>query len=232
MNAVFVTLFPSLVEGYFKDSILGRACQEGALTLRFFNPLDYSRVKQGGVVVALDGGGGGMVMSIQPLDATLQSVKMKFPTAKIVFVTPAGKPFIQSDALRLAKEESVVFVCGRYEGIDERVIEAYGDELFSIGDYILTGGELPAMVMCDAIARHIPKVLGNSDSLAYESFNEPLLEAPTFGKPSDYEGVCVPSVLLKGNHSKISLFKRNLSLLKTKYFRPDLFEHYRIKDKK
>lgn len=232
MKSIFVTLFPSLVEGYFKESILGRACDESYLEIITRNPRDYSTDKHGRVDDAIAGGGAGMVLSMQPLDALLGELSREFSSPKIIFVAPAGKTFTQNDSLRLSKEENLVFVCGRYEGIDERVIEKYAHEIFSIGDYVLTGGELPAMVMCDAIARHIPHVLGNQSSLEFESFNEPLVEAPTFGKPSCYEGVFVPSVLLKGNHSKISLFKRKLSLLKTKYFRPDLFEHYRIKDKK
>jgi len=155
---------------------------------------------------------------------TLAKVKEASPAAHIIFLSPVAKTFTQNDAKRLADKKHIVFVSGRYEGIDERVIEAYADELFSIGDFILTGGELASMVICDAISRNVESVLGNSDSLSVESFEDALLEAPSFSKPVDYEGNKVISEFLKGNHSKITDLKRGLALCKTKYFRPDLYK--------
>jgi len=170
------------------------------------------------------GGGAGMLMTPQPLMDTLGHIKKKFPEAYVIFLTPVAKPFKQNDAKRLADKSHLVFVSGRYEGIDERVIEAYADELFSIGDFILTGGELASMVVCDAVSRNVEGVLGNSDSLMIESFEAALLEAPSFTKPKIYENNAVVSEFLKGNHSKITDLKRELALCKTKYFRPDLYK--------
>jgi tRNA (guanine37-N1)-methyltransferase len=141
-----------------------------------------------------------------------------------------GKPFTQKDARRLAKMEHLVFVSGRYEGIDERVIERWADELFSIGDYVLTGGELPSLVMCDAVARLVPGVLGNAESLSAESFETPLLEAPMFTRPKSFHKLSIPSEYLKGNHSKINALKKRLALAKTKYFRPDLYLKFTQRD--
>lgn len=170
------------------------------------------------------GGGAGMLMTPQPLMDTLKHIKKKFPEACVIFLTPVAKPFKQNDAKRLADKSHLVFVSGRYEGIDERVIETYADELFSIGDFILTGGELASMVVCDAVSRNVEGVLGNSDSLMIESFEAALLEAPSFTKPKIYENNAVVSEFLKGNHSKITDLKRELALCKTKYFRPDLYK--------
>ena len=172
------------------------------------------------------GGGAGMVMNPQPLYDTLDELKKEDPSLHVVFLTPVAKPFKQNDAKRLAKQEHIAFVSGRYEGIDERVIEKYADEVFSIGDYILTGGELASLVVCDAVSRNIDGVLGNSDSLTVESFETPLLEAPSFSKPKDYDSLSVPSEYLKGNHSKIRSLKLALSECKTKFFRPqELLKH-------
>jgi tRNA (guanine37-N1)-methyltransferase len=220
----FVTLFPELVRGYFEGSILGRAIDEGKLSIDYANPRDYTLDKHNKVDAPMIGGGAGMLMTPQPLVDTLKNLQQTSPQAHIIFLTPVAKRFTQNDAKRLAKKEHVVLVSGRYEGIDERVIEHYADEVFSIGDYILTGGELASMVLCDAISRNVEEVLGNSDSLQVESFESPLLEAPSFTKPNIYEENAVVSEFLKGNHSKITDLKRGLALCKTKYFRPDLYK--------
>jgi tRNA (guanine37-N1)-methyltransferase len=165
-------------------------------------------------------------MTPQPLFDALGSLP---EDSHIIFVAPVGKQFTQNDAKRLATKSHVVFVSGRYEGIDERVVERFGDEVFSIGDYVLTGGELPSLVMTDAIVRNIEGVLGNSESLEYESFESPLLEAPSFGKPPVYENMSVPSEYLKGNHSKIRALKSSLSECKTKYFRPEQLQKHKIR---
>ena len=224
MQFSFVTLFPDLIKGYFSQSILKRAIEDDKLEIDFYNPRDFTTDKHHRVDAPMIGGGAGMLMMPQPLMDTLATVKNNSPQAHIIFLTPVAKKFTQNDAKRLAKKTHIVFVSGRYEGLDERVIEAYADELFSIGDFILTGGELASMVVCDAISRNVDDVLGNCDSLSVESFEDNLLEAPSFTKPINYEGNEVVSEFLKGNHSKITDLKRGLALCKTKYFRPDLYK--------
>ncbi|MDD3342247.1 MAG: tRNA (guanosine(37)-N1)-methyltransferase TrmD [Sulfurospirillaceae bacterium] len=225
----YVTLFPALISAYFEDSILKRALQSKLLLTEFYNPREFTTNKHGKVDDQQTSGGAGMVLFPQPLFDVLKTIKEKNPQAYIIFPVPSGKPFAQIDAKRLAKKEHLVFVCGRYEGIDERVIETFADELFSIGDYILTGGELPSLVISDAISRNIEGVLGNSESLCMESFENTLLEAPCFSKPPIYENKSVPSEFLKGNHAKITSLKNNMSEMKTKYFRPDLFSRFNAK---
>ncbi|MBA1432277.1 MAG: tRNA (guanosine(37)-N1)-methyltransferase TrmD [Epsilonproteobacteria bacterium] len=221
MRFTFVTLFSNLIEGYFKDSILKRAIEKELIEIDYLNPRDYSKNKHFKVDDTAVGGGAGMVMNPQPLFDALDDLKMQDSDVHIVFVTPVAKTFVQNDAKRLAKKSHIAFVSGRYEGIDERVIEKYADEVFSIGDYILTGGELASLVICDATSRNIEGVLGNSESLEVESFETPLLEAPFFSKPQVYDGLSVTSEYLKGNHSKIRSLKLALSECKTKFFRPD-----------
>jgi len=223
MKFNFVTLFPNIMQGYFSDSILNRALNQNLISIEFFNPRDYSTNRYKKVDSAKISGGAGMVMSIEPIANTLDDIKSKQKDTKIIFLSPVGKPFNQKDAKRLAKEPNITLVCGRYEGFDERVIEEYADEIFSIGDFILTGGELGALIICDAVSRNIKGVLGNSDSLIEESFENQLLEAPSFTKPNIYKKNAVISEFLKGNHSKIALIKEKLSLFKTKYFRPDIY---------
>lgn len=226
MRFTFVTLFQNIVEGYFQDSILRRAMEKELLEIGYLNPREFSASKHNKVDDTAVGGGAGMVMNPQPLYHALESLKSEDKDVHIIFMTPVAKPFRQTDAKRLAKKSHIAFVSGRYEGIDERVIEEFADEVFSIGDYILTGGELPSLVMCDAISRNVAGVLGNSESLEIESFESPLLEAPSFSKPQKYKNNSVPSEYLKGNHSKIRSLKLALSEAKTKFFRPDqLLKH-------
>lgn len=225
MRFTYVTLFQNLIEGYFQDSILKRAQDKELFEVDYLNPRDFSTNRHQKVDDTAVGGGAGMVMTPQPLFDTLRDLKAR-EDVYIIFPTPVGKPFVQNDAKRLAKKKHIAFVSGRYEGIDERVIEHFADELFSIGDYILTGGELPSLVMSDAILRNVEGVLGNSESLETESFETPLLEAPSFGKPPLYEGSSAPSEYLKGNHSRIAALKSALSECKTKFFRPEqLLQH-------
>jgi len=226
MCFTYVTIFSNLIEGYFQDSILKRGIESGKFSVAYLNPRDFSTSKHHKVDDTAAGGGAGMVMTPQPLFDALQTLPDE---AHIIFVAPVGKQFTQNDAKRLAAKSHVVFVSGRYEGIDERVVERFGDEVFSIGDYVLTGGELPSLVMTDAIVRNIEGVLGNSESLEYESFETPLLEAPSFGKPPVYENMSVPSEYLKGNHSKIRALKSSLSECKTKYFRPEQLQKHKIR---
>ena len=221
----FVTLFPDLIEPYFKESILKNAVEKKLIKYKFYNPRDYTKNKHKKVDDTLCGGGAGQLIFTQPMFDLLDDIKAEDKDAYIVFALAAAKPFNQNDAIRLAKKKNIVMVSGRYEGIDERVIEKYANEVFSIGDYILTGGELPSLVMADAISRNVEEVLGNMDSLSEESYNpnenaKLSLEAPSFTKPVDFRGLKVPSELLKGNHAKIRNLKIKLSKCKTQYFRP------------
>lgn len=226
MTFTFVTLFQNIVEGYFSDSILKRAIDKEILDINYLDPREFTQNKHSKVDDTAVGGGAGMVMNPQPLFDSLNKLRKEDENVHIIFLTPVAKPFVQCDAKRLAQKSHVAFVSGRYEGIDERVIEEFADEVFSIGDYILTGGELPSLVICDAISRNVEGVLGNSESLSIESFESPLLEAPSFSKPKDFQNYLVPSEYLKGNHSKIRSLKLALSECKTKFFRPEqLLKH-------
>ena len=229
MRFTFVTLFPQLIEGYFEDSILKRAISSEYLSVDYLNPREFSTNRHEKVDASPVGGGAGMVMTPQPLYDCLAQLKQESPDVHIIFLTPVAKSFVQNDAKRLAKKEHIAFVSGRYEGIDERIIETFADEVYSIGDYILTGGELPSLVICDAISRMVDGVLGNSDSLETESYETFLLEAPSFSKPANYKDMSVPSEFLKGNHSKICELKLDLSQSKTKYFRPDDLKRHKLR---
>ncbi len=221
MKFTYVTLFPNLIEPYFYDSILKRAIESNLISYEFYNPRDFTKDKHKKVDKIMVGGGAGMLMTPQPLFDCLDEIKRKNKDAYIIFPLAAAKPFKQNDAKRLAKKKNIVFVSGRYEGIDERVIEKYANEVFSIGEFILTGGELPSLVMSDAISRNIENVLGNAQSLDYESYENNLLEAPSFTKPEIFQNLSVVKEFLKGNHSRISDLKFQMSICKTKYYRPN-----------
>ena len=229
MRFSFVSLFPQLIEGYFEDSILKRAIANDYLSVDYLNPRDFTTNKHLKVDDSPAGGGAGMVMTPQPLYDCLAHLREVSPDVHIIFLTPVAKGFVQNDAKRLAKKEHIAFVSGRYEGIDERIIETFADEVYSIGDYILTGGELASLVLCDSISRMVDGVLGNSESLETESYETFLLEAPSFSKPANYKNMAIPSEFLKGNHSKICKLKLDLSQSKTKYFRPDDMKRHKLR---
>lgn len=235
MKFTFVSLFPSLIKPYFEDSILAKALKKGLFELEFINPRDFSTDKHKKVDDYQISGGAGLLMSPQPLFDTLLSVKERDKAAHIVFLSPVAKPFNQKDAKRLAKKSHICFVCGRYEGIDERVIEEFADEIFCVGDFIMTGGELGALALCDSITRNISGVLGNEASLETESFENSLLEAPAFSKPFEFskknENFRAVFAFLNGNHAIISDLKHKFSLCKTKFFRPFLAQSAILKDK-
>ena len=229
MNFTFITLFPKLIDFYFKDSILKIAVDKNLIRYNFLNPRDFTINKHKKVDDTLCGGGAGQLMTVQPLFDCIEKIKQQYNDAYIIFPLAAAKPFTQNDAKRLSRKKNIVFVSGRYEGIDERVIETYANEVFSVGEYILTGGELPSLLMCDSISRNIDGVLGNQASLDGESYgdikddntnNSALLEAPNFAKPIKYNDLDIPSEYLKGNHAKIHDLKNKLSVCKTKYYRP------------
>lgn len=315
MHFSFLTLFPQLIEGYFSDSILKNARENGLVSIEMIQIRDFATNAYKSVDMPQIGGGAGQVISYEVLSRAISSLQKytsqdtrqnqarisrqdfaldstqyfaqdciqttnqasdkntskskntskntdtnicKTARPHIIFLTPCAKPFTQNDAKRLAKKPHIAFVCGRYEGVDERAIEAFADEVFCIGDFILTGGELAALCLCDSIARNISGVLGNSESLQGESFENYLLEAPVFARhikgekildshltdfsTADFGFSCqaseknnknfanflAPSVYSKGNHSKISTLKNDLAVCKTRYFRPNLFEKWKI----
>jgi len=228
MKFTFVTLFSSLCEGYFSDSILKRAIDNKYIEIDYISPRDYTTNKHKKVDDYQIGGGAGLTLLPQPLDDLIHDMKQKSPEAHVIFVLPSAKPFKQVDAVRLAKKKHIVLVSGRYEGFDERSIEMLADEVFSVGDFILTGGELPSLCICDSISRQVDGVLGNSDSLSGESFEDNLLEPPGFTKPNSFKNSFVIKDYLKGNHGNIHHLKKKLSLYKTKFFRPDLYERVKI----
>jgi tRNA (guanine37-N1)-methyltransferase len=226
----FVTLFPELISNYFSDSILKKAINSKLLEVDFVSPRDFTTNKHLKTDDTLTGGGAGMLMQIEPLFNTVNDIvnKSKNSGIHVILTSPVGKLFTQKDAKRLAKKEHLVFISGRYQGIDERVTEQIADEVFSIGDFILTGGELPSLIMCDAISRNIDGVLGNSESMSQESYEDNyLLEAPNFSKPNIFNNSSVVSEYLNGNHKKIENLKLKMAESKTKFFRPDLFLKYK-----
>jgi tRNA (guanine37-N1)-methyltransferase len=202
--------------------------------IEFVNFREFSKNKHQKVDDTPFSGGAGMVLSPEPLSNCLKYLKIKYPNAKTIFVTPVAKTFNQNDAKRLSNEKVIIFVNGRYEGFDERIIEEFADEVLSIGDFILSGGELASMVIADSIARNIENVLGNKKSLEIESFENNLLEAPTFTKPKSYKDIKnseVISEFFKGNHSIIASLKEKLAIAKTKYHRPDIYKKLKIRKK-
>lgn len=230
MHFRFITLFPALIEPYFRESILKKARQNHLISTQITDLRDYSTHPYKKVDDAQIGGGAGQVLDFEVLASALEPLKGK---SHIIFLTPCAKPFNNLDAKRLATQKrDITLVCGRYEGFDERAIEMYADEVFSIGDFILTGGELGALCLCDSIARQVAGVLGNEESLQGESFESHLLEAPVFSKAkTKFSKNLPPLAYSQGNHCIIRGLKHNLSALKTKYFRPDLFQLWKSQNK-
>ncbi|MDO5145446.1 MAG: tRNA (guanosine(37)-N1)-methyltransferase TrmD [Eubacteriales bacterium] len=226
MNYHVLTLFPEMIEQGLHTSVTGRALASGLIRLCAVNIRDYSKNKHKHVDDYPYGGGAGMVMQPEPIfDAYQDVVKSMERPPRVVYVTPQGKVFRQSMAEELAKEENLVFLCGHYEGVDERVLEELVTDYISIGDYVLTGGELPAMVMIDAISRLIPGVLNNKESAEFETFHDNLLEYPQYTRPVEYHGKKVPDVLLSGHHGNVEQWRREQSLKRTLERRPELLEN-------
>ena len=229
MQFHILTLFPEMVENGLQTSILGRAIQKGLIGIHAVNIRDYTQDKHNKVDDYPYGGGAGMLMQAQPVydawKAVAKPEEGKKPV-RVLYMSPQGKTFSQEMAKELAQEEELIFLCGHYEGIDERVIEEIVTDPVSIGDYVLTGGELPAMVMIDAISRMVPGVLKNEDSGVTESFQENLLEYPQYTRPEIWEGKKVPDILLSGDHARIDKWRLEKSEERTKILRPDLYEKY------
>ena len=224
MKIDVLTLFPEMFTPVTESSMLGRAVEKGILDIRLTDIRDFSNDTQNKADDYPFGGGGGMVMMADPIFGALESVNAE--GKKILYMSPRGKILDREMISRLSVQEELVILCGHYEGVDQRVIDYWNMEEVSIGDYVLTGGELPAMVLIDSVARLVPDVLGNESSALDESIYSGLLEHPQYTKPREYRGMNVPEVLVSGNHKLIELWKFREALLLTKKRRPDLFEDY------
>lgn len=229
MNFHILTLFPEMVMQGLNTSIIGKATERGHISIEAVNIRDYTLDKHGKVDDYTYGGGAGMLMQAQPVYDAWRSVIDRIGQGcgrRVIYVTPQGKTFSQEMAQEMARESDLIFLCGHYEGIDERVLEEIVTDEVSIGDYVLTGGELPAMVMIDAIARLVPGVLHNGESAQTESFENGLLEYPQYSRPEIWHEKKVPEILLSGDHAKVDAWRLEQSLLRTKERRPDLYEKY------
>ena len=225
MNYHVLTLFPEMIENGMNTSITGRAITKGLLSLEAINIRDFAFNKHQKVDDYPYGGGAGMLMQAEPVYLSYESIAERIGRKpRVIFLTPQGKTFNQDMAKEFALEEDLVFLCGHYEGIDERVLEEIVTDYVSIGDYVLTGGELPAMVMMDSISRMVPGVLNNQESGETESFSGNLLEYPQYSRPEEWMGKKVPSILLSGDHKKVDEWRREQAILRTIERRPDLLK--------
>lgn len=239
MHFYIMTLFPEMVMQGLNTSIIGRAVNKGILSIEAVNIRDYAFNKHNSVDDYPYGGGAGMLMQAEPVYRTYEAVidkisarrreeahaeELKRGQPRVIYLSPQGRTFRQSMAEELAKEEELVFLCGHYEGIDERVLEEIVTDYVSIGDYVVTGGELPAMIMVDAISRLVPGVLHNDVSAEFESFQDNLLEYPQYSRPEIWHGKQVPEVLLSGHHANVERWRREQSVIRTARIRPDLLE--------
>ena len=223
MKVKILTIFPELFPGFLGTSLTGKALDEGKWSFEAINIRDYAFDKHGSVDDTPSGGGAGMIMRADVLGAALQA---NYQTGRLINMSPRGTPLTQAKVRELANEEELTIICSRFEGIDERVLEAYGAEDISIGDYILTGGEQAAMIMLDAIIRLLPGVLGNEESNSEESFEDGLLEYPQYTRPTEWQGHLIPDVLLSGHHKRIADWRHLQSEEITKQRRPDLWKKY------
>jgi len=231
MKFHILTLFPEMFSGFLSSSIIGRAVESGLLEVELHNIRDYAVDRHRTVDDAPYGGGAGMVMKVEPLARAIDSVKEIAPDARLLLTSPRGVRFNQQLAAQFAAGGDVIIVCGRYEGIDERVAELYEAEEISLGDFVMTGGELAAMAIVDTVGRLLPGVLGSEDSAADDSFTAGLLEYPQYTRPPEFRGLQVPEVLLSGNHAAIAKWRRRQSLLRTRAVRPDLFSKAALPEK-
>ena len=232
MNFHILTLFPEMVMDGLSASIIGRAQSKGLLSVEAINIRDFAENKHNRVDDYTYCGGAGMLMQAGPVYGAYQSVVEKAQSKpRVIYLSPQGQTFSQGMAEEFAKEEELIFLCGHYEGIDERVLEEIVTDYVSIGDYVLTGGELPAMVMIDAISRLIPGVLHNDVSAEFESFQDNLLEYPQYTRPEEWHGKKVPEILLSGHHANVEKWRREQSIIRTAQRRPDLLEKAELTEK-
>ncbi len=232
MNFHVMTLFPEMVMNGLNTSILGRAAARGLLSFEAINIRDYTLERHGQVDDYPYGGGAGMVMQAEPIYRAYEAVKEKIGRSpRVIYMTPQGRVFNQKIAEELSREEDLVFLCGHYEGVDERVLELIATDYLSAGDYVLTGGELPAMMMIDCISRLVPGVLNNQVSAEFESFHDNLLEYPQYTRPEEFMGKKVPDILLSGHHANVEKWRREQSIIRTLKWRPELLENAALSKK-
>ncbi len=225
-----VTLFPEMLQAMIGDGVTGRAFDKGLAELVTWNPRDYTSDVHRTVDDRPYGGGPGMVMKVEPLQAAIEEAKQAAPNSRVAYLTPQGRQMDQPAVRELAQRDGIILIAGRYEGIDERVIDRYVDEEWSIGDYVLSGGELPALVLMDSVMRLLPGVLGDADSAEQDSFTEGLLDCPHYTRPELFEDMPVPEVLKGGNHQAIRRWRLRQSLGRTWLRRPDLLEGRELTD--
>ncbi len=228
MDFYVMTLFPEMVMNGLNESITGRAIKKGLINVSAVNIRDYTKDKHGKTDDYPYGGGAGMVMQVQPIydcyKAVIERAEAEYKPPRTLYMSPQGRRFDQDFAKELSKEETLIFLCGHYEGVDERALELTNAEEVSLGDFVLTGGEYPAMVMIDCISRLIPGVLGKDDSAEIETFHDNLLEYPQYTRPEEFEGLKVPEILLSGHHANVEKWRREQSITRTLKKRPDLLE--------
>lgn len=222
MKFDILTLFPGMFTGPFDESIIRRGRDKQLIDISLHNIRDYSSDRHQTADDAPYGGGAGMVMKVEPLSACIESVKAQQPASTVVMTSPQGRRFTHKVAAELAAREGLIIICGRYEGIDERIRELHVEDDISLGDYVISGGEIAAMVIVDAVTRLVPGVLGSEESAATDSFCDGLLEYPQYTRPPEFRGLRVPEILLSGNHELIRKWRRHESLRKTRTLRPDL----------
>ncbi|NBS25535.1 MAG: tRNA (guanosine(37)-N1)-methyltransferase TrmD [Gammaproteobacteria bacterium] len=230
LRAGVITLFPEMFDAISDYGISGRALKEGLVELGLWNPRYFTEDKHQTVDDRPYGGGPGMLMKTGPLALAINAARQELPGAKVIYLTPQGSPVNQQTVNQLANQESLIFLCGRYEGIDERIIETEVDDELSLGDFVLSGGEVAAMALLDAIIRLQPGVLGHEDSAEQDSFMNGLLDCPHYTRPEEYEGKTVPPVLLSGDHEAIRKWRMQQSLGRTWQRRPDLLEEMELTD--
>ena len=229
MKIALITLFPEMFSSLTEYGISGRAVKNGLLESQSFNPRDFTEDRHQTVDARPYGGGPGMVMMVEPLRRAIVAAKQwAGENTKVVYLSPQGQVLNQGAVNEFATQQSLILIAGRYEGIDERLIALEVDEEWSIGDYVLSGGELPAMVLMDALIRQLPGALGHKDSADQDSFAEGLLDCPHFTRPEDYQGQAVPEVLLSGNHEKIRRWRLQQALVRTQQRRPDLLDRLEL----
>ncbi len=233
MHFHIMTLFPEMVENALSESIIGRGRTAGLLDIEAVNIRDFAFNKHNKVDDYTYGGGAGMLMQAEPVYLCYEDIVKRIgkrrelsKPVRVIYMTPQGRVFDQSIAQELSKEEDLILLCGHYEGIDERVLDEIVTDNISIGDYVLTGGELPAMIVVDAVSRLVPGVLHNDDSSEYESFSDGLLEYPQYSRPEIWHDRRVPEILLSGDHAKVDAWRHEQALERTRHRRPDLYDKY------
>jgi tRNA (guanine37-N1)-methyltransferase len=231
MKFDILTLFPGMFAGPFSESIIKRAIEDGLIDIRLHDIRDYAADRHKTADDSPYGGGAGMVMKVEPLAACIEAVRTERSNARVILTSPRGRRFDQALASELATEEALLIICGRYEGVDERVRELFVADEISLGDFVMTGGELAAMVIVDAVSRLIPDVLGSADSALSDSFSDGLLEYPHYTRPAEFRGLGVPDVLLSGNHRDIAQWRRRQALQRTLLTRPDLLADAQLSEK-